>query len=254
MKSAKKILLLIVCVLALVTASVFGTLAYLTDSTTVLNTFTVGDVGIKLDETLVLPNGTAVDNDADGTPDRTEEGNEYHLIPGCEYTKDPTVTVLAGSEDSYIRMLLSINCLEELDAIFAPGGADLKAIFTGYSEQDWIYVGETRDETANTVTHEFRYAKTVGGYDDNGEEADVVLPALFTAFAAPGILDSDDLKALEDLEISVTGEAIQASGFDGADAAWAAFEAQMPRTTEVPPTAEPVATESPAFDPAAETA
>ena len=83
--------------LALVVGGVVGgTVAWLTaTSATVTNTFTVGDVAITLTESPLK---------ADGTYGAPAEGtkNEYQLIPGTEYTKDPTVTVTAGSEDCYL--------------------------------------------------------------------------------------------------------------------------------------------------------
>ena len=80
MKSAKKGLLLTVCALALVVASVFGTLAYLTSEDTVTNTFTVGKVAINLDEALANPDGTLVDNGVT----RVKE-NSYKLLPVHTY-------------------------------------------------------------------------------------------------------------------------------------------------------------------------
>ena len=57
MKTARKAILLVLCVILLVVASVMGTLAYLTDTEAVTNTFTVGKVGITLDETDVDETG-----------------------------------------------------------------------------------------------------------------------------------------------------------------------------------------------------
>ena len=51
MKKTKKALLLSLCAVMLVTASVLGTMAYLTSTDEVVNTFTVGNVAITLDET-----------------------------------------------------------------------------------------------------------------------------------------------------------------------------------------------------------
>ena len=86
MKTKSKALLLTLCAVLLVAASVLGTMAYLTSTDTVTNTFTVGKVEIKLDETDVTnPNGPRV------------TANSYKLMPGTTYTKDPTVTVKAGS-------------------------------------------------------------------------------------------------------------------------------------------------------------
>ena len=57
----KKSILVVLSVLALVAASVFGTLAYLTDTDQATNTFTVGQVGLKLDEAEVNPDGSVME-------------------------------------------------------------------------------------------------------------------------------------------------------------------------------------------------
>ena len=96
MKTRSKALLLTLCAVVLVVATVFGTMAYLTSTDEVNNTFTVGNVEIKLDEAKVDANGGAV------TPAERVKANTYKLMPGHPYTKDPTVHVTANSEDSWI--------------------------------------------------------------------------------------------------------------------------------------------------------
>jgi len=96
MKNAKKVLLLVLCAVLLVGASVMGTLAYLTSQDDVVNTFTVGKVEIKLDE-------APVDDDGKKTEGARVQSNEYHLQPGLTYDKDPMVTVIKNSEDCYVR-------------------------------------------------------------------------------------------------------------------------------------------------------
>lgn len=215
MKNIKKALLICLCVAAIVGATIMGTLAWLTDQSTVKNTMTVGKVDITVDEEKVNPDGTSKD---DG---RTEEGNEYHLIPGQTYLKDPTMTVHAGSESSYVRMRLTLNCKKQLDAIFAPG-IQLTDIFQGYDPDVWVFETETADTDLNTVTYEFRYHTIV---EPNGQD-DVPLEALFDSFTIPGEVTGTDLESIKDLTITVKGEAIQTLGFDSVDAAWAAFEQQ----------------------------
>jgi len=217
----KKVLLTVLCMVLVSAVSILGTLAYLTDSERVENTFTVGAVDIVLDE---------ADVDEDGQPipgaDRVK-GNKYHLIPGKTYTKDPTMTVGEDSEESYLRLMVEINCLSELDAIFAPQGADLLSIFTGYDPNTWLYEGETRNTTDNTITYEFRYKEAVNGKDANGGPEAKTLDALFDSFTLPTFINGDQLKTLETLKITVTGHAIQTATFDTEDAAWAAFDQQM---------------------------
>ena len=208
----KKILVACLCVALAVLTIAGTTLAYLTSQETVTNTFTVGKVEIKLDEAKANADGTLVPN-----ADRVKE-NSYKLIPGHTYNKDPMVTVLSGSESSYIKMTVTFTKAAELDAIFAPTGADLTSIFNGYDSTSWIYKGNTEDTTANTRTYEFWYKEAVAA-----PTADVALDALFDQIKAPDSLTNSDLNNLKDLKITVNAYAIQADGFATAEAAWAAF-------------------------------
>lgn len=212
MKTRSKALLLTLCAVLLVAATIFGTMAYLTSTDTVTNTFTVGKVNIKLDEAKANPDGTLVAN-----ANRVKE-NQYKLLPGHTYNKDPMVTVLSGSESSYVKMTVTFSKANELDAIFAPDGANLTSIFNGYDAANWIAKGNTKDETANTRTYEFWYKEAVAA-----PTADVALDALFDSIAVPGEITNEQLATIEGMTITVNAYAIQADGFADADAAWAAF-------------------------------
>lgn len=207
-----KALLVVACALLLVAASVFGTMAYLTSQDTVTNTFTVGKVAIKLDEAKANLEGTLVAN-----ADRVKE-NTYKLLPGHTYNKDPMVTVLSGSESSYVKMTVTFSKANELDAIFAPDGADLTSIFNGYNAANWIAKGNTKDAAANTRTYEFWYKEAVGA-----TTADVALDALFDSITVPGEITGEQLETIKGMTITVNAYAIQADGFADANAAWAAF-------------------------------
>lgn len=211
-----KALLVVACALLLVAASVFGTMAYLTSTDTVTNTFTVGKVAIKLDEAKV---------DADGKPvanaERVKE-NSYKLLPGHTYTKDPTVTVEAGSEASYVRQMVTVTFDKVLtDAQLA---TQLDGIFTGY-DANWVrndkkVETKTKDGAKYTViTYEYRYKDKVAA-----TTTDTKLPALFTEIKVPETWTNDDLAALGNIEINIVAHAIQADGFTDADAAWKAFQ------------------------------
>ena len=214
MKTKSKALLLTLCAVLLVAASVLGTMAYLTDNKTVTNTFTVGQVKIKLDEAKVDEAGNAVGTDR-------VQSNSYKLLPGHTYTKDPMVTVLSGSEPSYVKMTVTFSKADELDAIFAPTGANLTSIFNGYNLTKWIYKDNTEDATANTRTYEFWYNGTVGAPNGN-----VALDALFDSITVPGTITNEQLETIEGMTITVNAYAIQADGFANAEAAWAAFKAE----------------------------
>ena len=78
----KKITLAVICAVLSCVCLIGTTFAWLTDTTaTITNTFTVGNVDIDLTETT---------------------GDEYKLIPGTEYAKNPTVIVEANSETCWL--------------------------------------------------------------------------------------------------------------------------------------------------------
>ena len=138
MKARNRIkpLLTLCCALLLVAAGVFGALAYLTGTDTVNNTFTVGNVKITLDEAKVTTDGTPVEG-----ADRVK-ANEYHLLPGHTYTKDPTVTVKANSEACWL--FVKVTESENLDTLIT------YAIAEGWTElQDGVYYREVPASNAD---------------------------------------------------------------------------------------------------------
>lgn len=219
----KKILVLILALVLAIVLTVAGTMAYLTDDSDVTNTFIVGNVKIRLDE-------TAIDADGHALPENPRvQKNTYTVVPGGTYSKDPTLTVLSDSSDCYVRMLVTIDNIEQIDAIFAPDGADLITIFKGYDQTKWIPKGSK--DVDNTRVFEFRYHKVI-----ESSNADQTLEPLFTEIKIPGSLTSEQAETLSGsgqgaFKINVTGEAIQAESFyntgKGEAGAWEAFDKQM---------------------------
>ena len=224
MKTKSKALLLILCAVLLVTASVLGTMAFLTSTASVKNTFTVGSVKITLDEAKVTPDGKPVEGAA-----RVAE-NSYKLMPGHTYTKDPTIHVDAASEDCFIRAKVTLTNAKEWIAI-ATRYADNKVenIIKGTNDDIWWVSQPAVDETANTVTYTFVY-KNESHTDELGKRiwtsTDSKDLVLFDEIAIPGGLTNDELAAVGSSKITVVAEAIQADGFETEAAAWAAFDAQ----------------------------
>lgn len=245
MKTRSKALLLTLCAVLLVTASVLGTLAFLTSTDKVENTFTVGSVKIALDEAKVTTDGTPVEGAA------RVKANEYHLLPGHTYTKDPTVTVKDGSESSYVRLKVTFNnaaaiialCTDPKFADDGPTGVEnayplirmVNFVEANAAKWDGIipdnmvdteemladeryFVANTTDDT---LTYYFYYNTTVAAPD-----GDVKLETLFDKVTVQGWVTGEQLAELNDFKITVVAEAIQADGFTNADAAWAAFDAQ----------------------------
>lgn len=110
----KKILAIVLCVAMLAIAIVGGTMAYFTDTQAQTNTFTAGNVSIKLTEARVEKvTDPSADNYgdlvavADGS--RTSEDQDYgKLYPGQNIVKDPTIEN-TGSEDAYIAAKITVT-------------------------------------------------------------------------------------------------------------------------------------------------
>lgn len=191
MKTKSKALLLALCAVLLVAASVLGTMAYLTSQATVTNTFTVGSVSITLDEAPVNANGEAT------TGDRVT-ANSYKLMPGHEYDKDPTIHVAADSEDCW----LFVQITDEIAAI-----QDADTIATQLTENGWTLVAGTTNVYAQ---------------EDIANAGDNVV--VFETFKIKGDVKNDALAAYAGKTIKVIAYAVQADGFDTAAEAWdAAF-------------------------------
>ena len=237
----KKILVACLCVALAVLTIAGTTLAYLTSTAKVTNTFTVGNVSIKLDEAKVTELGAPVEGAA-----RVGE-NSYKLLPGRTYTKDPTVTVKSGSEESYVRLKVTFNNASEIIALctdpeFEGEVTGVENAFPlirmvnfveanamkwdGIIPDNMVETDEmlaqakyfVADAENNTLTYYFYYNGTV-----SEPTTDVALPVLFDSITIPEWVTGAQLNALNNFKIDVVAEAIQADGFANADAAWAAF-------------------------------
>ena len=135
------------------------------------------------------------------------------------YTKDPAVTLLEGSEKSYVRMRVTVTYNTEADAILATYGHE--SWFDFSDDDDWdnaTLISTEKTDTQTVRTYEFRYKEAVGAL-----EADNALPALFTKIEIPGTINNEELAKLANLSIAVEAHAIQAAGFADAEDAWGAW-------------------------------
>lgn len=196
MRTRTKILGLAMAALLLMGATILGTMAYLTSQDEVKNTFTVGSVKITLDETKVDEYGKV---DATATAIERVKANEYKLIPGGVYIKDPIVHVEGGSEAAWLFVEVNngIAAIEDEENNIA---AQIKG-------NGW----EALTEGGNV------YFKQYAG----GEETSLDYP-VFENFKIKGEVTNETLAGYAEATVTVTAYAVQASGFDTAAAAWAA--------------------------------
>ena len=196
MKTRNKALLLTLCAVLLVTASVLGTMAYLTSTDEVQNTFTVGQVQITLDE-----------KDTDNsTPDADrDKANAYHLLPGNEYEKDPTVHVNAVSEDSWIFVKVE-NGIAAFEAATSTEENGYKSISDQITANGWTAL----DGVANV------YYKP---YTKSDTGSDLIV---FSNFKIADTANDVQGWATLNATVNITAYAVQKDGFDTASAAWTA--------------------------------
>ncbi len=195
MKTSIKVLLAVFCAALLVTASVLGTMAYLTSDDEVVNTFTVGNVAITLDEADVDEYG-----DVDGQT--RVKANTYKLVPGHEYTKDPIVHFAANSEASYLFVKV-VNDIADVEA-------DTKTIDSQIKANGWTAL----DGVAGV------YWMKVDAAGDTAVDY-----AVFETFTVDGDVANDVLAGYAGDDITVTAYAIQADTLADEAAAWAALNA-----------------------------
>lgn len=189
MKTVRKTLILAACAIMLVCATIAGTLAYLTAQVSVKNTFTVGNVAITMDE-------TDVDNSTPGGNDRDTE-NEYKLLPGQTYTKDPIIHVSATSEDCYVFVKVTNN----ISSVEATGN---NTIAKQLEANEWKAV---LPDESNVYYME----------DAVNASADV---NVFGRFTVSDSATNEQLSAIKGKTIEVEAYAVQKEGFTSAVDAW----------------------------------
>ena len=204
----KKITAIFLCVALVAIAIVGASLAYFTDSKKATNTFTMGNVHIKLDET----------NVNDPTGDRVTE-NTYNTYPGAVVKKDPIVHN-TGANAAYIRATVKVEgwvaTCKDCYKFEGPDYANTLvrylvvegALGTGWS----VSVKDTTvDANSGDVTFVLKYADKLAA----GAET----AAMFQQVQVPAGLENNQTLGT----ITVTAQAIQVDGFDTWEAAFAEF-------------------------------
>lgn len=237
----KKLLTAAVLTLAaitLVVVSVLSTIAYLTSAARVSNTFTVGNVGIQMFESLVNDQGEKLlDNPNVNGDMKDSNGNTYHLVPGMTYDKDPSVYVTANSDPTYLFVYIQ-NDIREIEAgnFQHSGNQAVVEDLTGKPtiRQQMIENGWCLYQEGSTAGS-FVYYYSTGADADGDSKNDIkVIPTshntteveLFETFTIDGHANTANFA---EAQVNVTAYAIQAQGFEGGvDDAWTAIKAAYP--------------------------
>ena len=202
--------ILLVAAVALVVTTMLATMAYLSESAAVSNTFTVGNVSIEMYESPVGANGLIEANKEayqNGTLKKTSDGNSYHLVPGKTFDKDPSIYVKADSEDCYlfIKVRNQIRPIEDRTVVDAYGNPTTtmkaqvealgwKAIYNiNADETIYVYQG-----TASLGEGDF-----AGVVEKSASERKI---DLFTTFT---VADQADISKLGGAKVTITAFAIQ---------------------------------------------
>lgn len=251
MKTKSKALLLSLCAVLLVAATVLGTIAWLTAQDSVTNTFTVGNVKIDLKEPQTDKFGQYFyyKNDSDKYTDETKDGvlaggvvtsnewddlvivntNSYTLRPGQEYAKEPHIILDDASENCYYFVKIDnqlkdiehgtfegedddfYNTIEDQMKIF--GWVPVEG-YTGVYALHCVEEDISLDGTDYKLSLERRMVGTERDSSTGGLlDNDKYVP-VFTCFRVKDDVDGDTLKSLTGKTITITAYAVQADGFD----------------------------------------
>mgnify|MGYP001173952099 FL=1 len=217
----KSILMAAIAVMLVAVLVVGGTLAYFTDTKSATNTFTVGDVKIKLDESNV--------NDPDG--DRVTSNEYTGMLPGIQYKKDPVVTN-TGKNGAYVRAVVTIENgmnwlgLYNENVWTAPQAeAFMKLICNkmgnGWSLEDYDYVTNAERGSTDFVAVLKYDGVLAAGKATTAMFENIMLPTNATASDITTRVAQNGV-----FHIDVVAQAIQADGFTSWNDAFKAFDAQ----------------------------
>lgn len=219
----KRKTLLVAMALSMVAILAAGaTLAYFTAEDEVKNVFTMGNVDISLDEAPVVKTDDKWTADEEAARVKT---NEYKdIYPGAVLPKDPTVHN-DGSYEAYVRakVVVDFNKLAGLQAdkqLFNGETADAELLsIVDIDTANWTFETYAVDFESRTVTYTYTLNEALAADTD---------AKLFSKVTIPTALTNEEVEAygLQNFTIDVLAEAIQTFGFENAEAAWTAYDAE----------------------------
>lgn len=206
MKNVRKILILIMCAVLLVCATVIGTFAYLQAMTPVVkNTFVAGQIGLDLWEYEINPLTGKMPEGAV----KCKGVSDIKMIPGRFIEKKPTVTVEANSEACYLRTFVIIRWLPHADPVFEQTSYAGWIKFTSDWDARLVFDGSfaIRQEHVGYAVFELKYKHLVPA---SNQPQDILV---FSGIQVPGDLSNRQVAALDGVHVEVIAQAVQAEGF-----------------------------------------
>ena len=201
----KKKIAVAVSLLLVLALSVGGTIAWLTDSAAVTNTFTIGNVDITLSET-----GAVTNNNGDAV------SNSYKFVPGQTLAKDPTIAVKAKSEKCYVFVKI-----EETVPVKNGVSATFNDYFTYSVRAGWEQLKNGNDNVSNVYYKEVDASTSAndivlyvltGGATDNLKNGQITVKESVTKDMVENLNGNPTL--------TITAAAVQFDGMSNAYDAW----------------------------------
>lgn len=201
--SKKKIFALALSVCVVVLSIAGSSIAYFTDTAKITNTFTSGNVDIKLSEAKVTTDGSG-NFVKDGTTRIEADGSEGSQAYGSVFPKqtiykDPTITNI-GSEDAYVGAVVTITGTD-IDALLS-SEALVKNFVTGLPTSG-ATVKVNIDSENNTITIHVVFTSALESTDE---------AVVFTGLKMDDAWTNADMTKLNGLKIVVDAYAVQTSG------------------------------------------
>jgi len=230
----KSLLLGLTAVIVISAMAVGGTLAYFTGTAKADNTFTVGNVAIKLFEHDVdkTTASTWVTKPYEGTETEVKAITYKGVYPGAILPKDPTIRN-TGNSPAYVRMKVTISNASAWLASIDPTDSSteskinkLEKIFGDLDLANWTRTAAYM--VNNTIIYVYNYNSILmpaeaNPYATTGE--------LFKSVTIPTAFNNAEMSAIggerNQFTMDIKAEAIQSEDFDDSTAAFAELNGQL---------------------------
>lgn len=189
MKKSKNFLAFALAFAVIAATFVAPTFSWLSSqSEKVVNTFSGGAISVIIDEAPVDENGKKTQGDR-------VTANNYKYVAGSVLDKDPTPTILKGSDECYVYL-----CVEN----------DLTDLFSlDIDSSSWVLVAQKDGKAV------YMYKEAV---DASHAENDVALNPIFTHVTVSKELTAEDVEKIGERTLCVTAYAVQTEALSVSEA------------------------------------